>query len=260
MELNILARVAQARGNGAHGEERGVVAQAELDRAQANYDSLQARIVQQRQQIDVAESRLALWQQAGGSFTRTGIGTIVDMSSLEIEVDVNESYINRVQPGQPVEATLDAYIDWKIPARVIAIIPTADRQRATVKVRIAFDAARPTHPPGHGRQGSFPRRRRPADAGEGSRPAASASSYRPRRCAATSGRDVVFVVANGGAGRAPRRDIGNQNETTMVVIVSGLSPGERVVVEGPPSWPTATPSNRGTLMSEANGTIVKARA
>ncbi len=149
--------------------ERGVAAKAELDRSQANYDSLAARIVQQEDQVNVADSRIALWRQemadreirapfagvvvaknaqpgemispmsAGGSFTRTGIGTIVDMTSLGIEVDVNEAYINRVQPGQPVVATLDAYTDWRIPAAVIAIIPTADRQRATVKVRIAFE-------------------------------------------------------------------------------------------------------------------------
>src|SRR5437016_9275048 len=76
---------------------------------------------------------------AGGGFTRTGIGTIVDMNSLEIGIDVNESYINRVEPDQPVEATLDAYPDWKIPCKVIAIIPTADRQKSTVKVRVGFD-------------------------------------------------------------------------------------------------------------------------
>src|SRR5437763_4032289 len=75
---------------------------------------------------------------AGGSFTRTGICTVVDMDSLEIEVDVNESYINRVEPGQSVEAKLDAYSDWVIPCRVIAIIPTADRQKGTVKVRVGF--------------------------------------------------------------------------------------------------------------------------
>src|SRR5213078_5113891 len=80
---------------------------------------------------------------AGGGFTRTGICTIVDMDSLEIEVDVNESYINRVQTRQAVEATLDAYSDWKIPAKVIAIIPTADRQKSTVRVRIGFDKLDP---------------------------------------------------------------------------------------------------------------------
>jgi RND family efflux transporter MFP subunit len=75
---------------------------------------------------------------AGGGFTRTGIGTIVDMDSLEVEVDVGEAFIGRVQPKMPVEATLNAYQDWKIPAEVIAIIPTADRGKATVKVRIAL--------------------------------------------------------------------------------------------------------------------------
>ena len=75
---------------------------------------------------------------AGGGFTRTGICTIVDMRSLEIEVDVNESYINRVKPAQGVTAVLDAYPEWQIPARVIAMVPTADRQKATVLVRIGF--------------------------------------------------------------------------------------------------------------------------
>jgi multidrug efflux pump subunit AcrA (membrane-fusion protein) len=75
---------------------------------------------------------------AGGGFTRTGICTIVDTDSLEIEVDVNEAYIQRVTPGQAVSATLDAYPDWQIPAHVIAIVPTADRQKATVKVRIGL--------------------------------------------------------------------------------------------------------------------------
>src|SRR5205085_687490 len=80
---------------------------------------------------------------SAGGFTRTGICTIVDMNSLEIEVDVNESYINRVKSGQPVLATLDAYPDWQIPAKVIAIIPTADRQKATVKVRVGFEKLDP---------------------------------------------------------------------------------------------------------------------
>ena len=75
---------------------------------------------------------------AGGGSIRTGIGTIVDMDSLEIQVDVSEAYINRVQPGQKVEAVLNAYPDWRIPASVIAIVPTADRSKATVKVRIAL--------------------------------------------------------------------------------------------------------------------------
>src|SRR4030095_12441583 len=76
---------------------------------------------------------------AGGGFTRTGLCTIVDMESLEIDIDVSESYINRVEPKQPVEATLDAYPEWKIACKVIAIVPTADRQKSTVKVRVGFD-------------------------------------------------------------------------------------------------------------------------
>ena len=75
---------------------------------------------------------------AGGGFTRTGIGTIVDMDSLEVEVDVSENFINRVRPQQPVTIKLNAYPDWDIPGSVIAIIPTADRAKATVKVRIAI--------------------------------------------------------------------------------------------------------------------------
>ncbi len=237
--------------------ERGVVSKAELDRVQANHDSLEARIVQQREQISVADSRTALWRQeladreirapfsgvvvaknaqpgemispmsAGGSFTRTGIGTIVDMSSLEIEVDVNEAYINRVEPGQPVEATLDAYIDWKIPARVIAIIPTADRQRATVAVRIAFEELDPRILPDMGVKVAF------RDAGTVDQQAASGIGVvvPPEALRRDSGRDVVFVLA-GGVVERRAVTIGNQtnNEAT---IVSGLAPGERVVVEGP---------------------------
>ena len=92
---------------------------------------------------------------AGGGFTRTGIGTIVDMSSLEIEVDVNETYINRCTPGMKVEAILDAYQDWRIPSHVITTIPTADRQKATVRVRIAFDQLDPRILPDMGVKVSF---------------------------------------------------------------------------------------------------------
>ncbi len=92
---------------------------------------------------------------AGGGFTRTGVGTIVDMDSLEIEVDVNEAYINRVQPLQPAQALLDAYPDWNIPAHVIAIIPTADRNKATVKVRVAFEQKDPRILPDMGVRVSF---------------------------------------------------------------------------------------------------------
>jgi RND family efflux transporter MFP subunit len=92
---------------------------------------------------------------AGGGFTRTGVATIVDMNSLEVDVDVNEAYISRVKPGMPVEAVLDAYPDWKIPAHVIAIIPSADKSKATVKVRIALEKKDPRIIPQMGVRVSF---------------------------------------------------------------------------------------------------------
>jgi len=153
------------------------------------------------------------------------------MSSLEIEVDVNESYINRVQSGQPVEATLDAYTDWKIPARVIAIIPTADRQRATVKVRIAFDALDPRILPDMGVKVAF------REAGVLPAPVAGSAAgglgvaIPPGALRRDNGRDVVFVVSNGVAERRAV-NVGSENQNE-VVIVSGLAPGERVVIEGP---------------------------
>ncbi len=147
---------------------RQLVSASSVDEAEANYDALAARLATGRENVTVAEKSVALSQDAlddmtirapfggmvvsknaqpgemispisaGGGFTRTGICTIVDMDSLEIEVDVNEAYIQRVKQGQPVSATLDAYPSWQIPADVIAIVPTADRQKATVRVRIGF--------------------------------------------------------------------------------------------------------------------------
>ena len=148
--------------------ERELTSAASLDSAEAIYDALAAKLETGKENVDVAMKNVALAQDAldnmtirapfggmvvsknaqpgemispvsaGGGFTRTGICTIVDMESLEIEVDVNEAYIQRVKAGQRVSATLDAYPDWQIPAEVIAIVPTADRQKATVRVRIGF--------------------------------------------------------------------------------------------------------------------------
>ena len=153
---------------GHHHAHSLVVISARLHTAQSEVDSLKARIAYSQQQVAVAEAQVNLRKtdladmvvrapfsgvaiskdaqpgemispvSAGGGFTRTGIGTIVDMSSLEIEVDVNESFINRVSPGQKVNAVLDAYPDWQIPAFVITTVPSADRQKATVRVRIGF--------------------------------------------------------------------------------------------------------------------------
>ncbi len=148
--------------------ERKLTSQASVDAADAAHDQLAARLETGRENVKVAERNVELARDslanmtirapfagmvvsknaqpgemispisAGGGFTRTGICTIIDTDSLEIEVDVNEAYIQRVKAGQSVSATLDAYSDWRIPAEVIAIIPTADRQKATVKVRIGF--------------------------------------------------------------------------------------------------------------------------
>ena len=110
---------------------------------------------------------------AGGGFTRTGICTIVDMDSLEVEVDVNEAYINRVQPKQPVAVALNAYPDERIPAEVIAIIPTADRNKATVRVRIALLEKNPRVLPDMGVKVAFLERwtRRTTSAANGVQPA-----------------------------------------------------------------------------------------
>jgi len=165
---------------------------------------------------------------AGGGFTRTGIGTIVDMDSLEIEVDVNEAYINRVQPGQPVESVLNAYPDWKIPSHVIAIIPTADRSKATVKVRIGLDLKEGRIVPDMGVRVAFLEEHKPA----------AQTQERPRGVlvpAAAIRREgdqaVVFVLKER---RAQRRSVtlgGAIGDTRQVL--AGVSPGEAVIVEAP---------------------------
>src|SRR3984893_12591388 len=149
-------------------QKAGVQTQEQLDNTTTSVDSLEAKINLSKAQVEGAQARIQIAQQAvdnctirapfkgivvskdaqvgemvspnsaGGGFTRTGIATIVDMNSNEIEVDVNENYISRVQPGQPVTAILDAYPDGEIPSRVRTIIPSADRQKATVKVRVSF--------------------------------------------------------------------------------------------------------------------------
>jgi HlyD family secretion protein len=234
-----------------------VVGQAEVDDAQSQVDSTRARIEYSRQQIAVAERSVELQKtnlddmvvrapfngvviskdaqpgemispvSAGGGFTRTGIGTIVDMSSLEIEVDVNETYINRVTPNQKVESVLDAYPDWRIPSHVITTIPSADRQKATVKVRIGFDGLDPRILPDMGVKVSFLK-----DA-----PAPGQAAVAPRvvvpKAAVRSadGRSIVFVLKDD---RVERRavSVGLENGD-QVELVSGVSAGERVVVDGP---------------------------
>jgi len=165
---------------------------------------------------------------AGGGFTRTGICTIVDMSSLEVEVDVSESYINRVKSGQPVEVLLDAYPEWRIPSKVITTVPAADRQKATVRVRIGFDQLDPRILPDMSVKVSF--------LDEKPEPVAAGAAARPRLLVpkgavrTVDGTAIVFVVR---AERAERRAVKTgANDGDLVEVISGLTAGDRVVTEG----------------------------
>jgi RND family efflux transporter MFP subunit len=236
---------------------------AEVDAARAAVDSLDARIRATREQVRVAERQIALERtnldstiirapfpgvviskdaqpgemvspvSAGGGFTRTGIGTIVDMNSLEIEVDVNESYINRVKPDQRVTAVLDAYPDWQIPARVITTIPSADRQKATVLVRIGFLELDPRILPDMGVKVTFLRDNtgtgESTDGGAAARPV----TLVPKAAIKTDGKQsYVFVVA---VDRADRRAITTGGtDGDRVEVIAGLNAGERVIVSPPP--------------------------
>ncbi len=234
--------------------DKKLVSQAELDAARASRDSLQARLARQQADVVVAQRELDISQQrlddtvikapfsgvvvaknaqpgemisplSSGGFTRTGIGTLVDMSSLEIEVDVNEAYINRVSADQAAEATLDAYPQWQMPARVIAIIPTADRQLATVAVRIGFDQLDPRILPDMGVKVAFQQTR------ETSGP--SSSIVVPENALRRDdGRDIVLVITDG---RIERRAVSiSQQIGSSIHLSAGLKQGEKVVIEGPP--------------------------
>jgi RND family efflux transporter MFP subunit len=238
-----------------------VASASDLDRAEALAKSLKARLERQQADVTVADREVALWKQqlddtiirapfAGivtsknaqpgemispmsvGGFTRTGICTIVDMNSLEIEVDVNESYINRVKPAQPVEATLDSYPDWQIPTKVIAIIPTADRQKATVKVRVGFEKLDPRILPDMSVKVAF--QNAPHAASSSPSDEENAGMQRSKTIPKSAvrqhdGRDVVWVVRDG---RAERRAVTvGTTRGDDVAIAAGLSGGERIVVD-----------------------------
>lgn len=241
-----------------------IATQADYDHAEASALAYQARLIQQEADVVVAERTVATWQQqlddtvirapfagivtsknaqpgemispisAGGGFTRTGICTIVDMQSLEIEIDVNESYINRVEAGQPVEATLDAYPDWKIPCKVIAIIPTADRQKSTVKVRVGFDKLDPRLLPDMSIKVGF------REVGGGT---TTHSVLIPKAAVhEQDGKDVVLVVQND---RAERRAVTVSGSSGDDAVVSaGLAASEKVALD----W--AEPIADGTTVRE----------
>jgi HlyD family secretion protein len=233
-----------------------IATQADFDHAEAAALSLKAKLQQQQSDVTVAQRQVAAWEQqlddtiirapftgivtvknaqpgemispisAGTGFTRTGICTIVDMASLEIEIDVNESYINRVQSGQPVEATLDAYAEWKIPCKVIAIIPTADRQKSTVKVRVGFDKLEPRILPEMSVKVAFRETTSTAE------PLTTRAVSLPKGAVQQQdGKDVVLIVQNG---RAERRAVTvSSKRDDEVIVSSGVAAGERVVADWP---------------------------
>jgi RND family efflux transporter MFP subunit len=236
-------------------EGKGVTSKSALDAAEAQANALAARRQLQINQVEVARRGAAISRQllddtvirapfsgvaiskdaqpgemvspvsAGGGFTRTGISTIVDMSSLEVEVDVNEAYIQRVLPNQKVRATLDAYPENPFAAHVITTIPSADREKATVKVRIGFDALDPRILPDMGVKVAF----LSEEGAEGSK-----RTIRAPRAAIRSSEGATYVLVVGAEGVLERRAVrlaagaGDPAE-----VIAGLAVGERVVVEGP---------------------------
>ena len=164
---------------------------------------------------------------AGGGFTRTGIGTIVDMDSLEVEVDVSENFINRVRPEQPVNIKLNAYPDWDIPGSVIAMIPTADRAKATVKVRIAIKQKDPRIIPEMGARVAFLSDNEPAAVGAEKSPVPGVVI--PADSVTTSGTaSIVFVVHGSTVERRAVR-LGGKTSTGQI-ISAGLEPGNIVAL------------------------------
>ena len=235
----------------------GIVTPADRDTAKAQVDSIAARIVALQEQVRVAEQQIDLAKtdldntvirapfsgvaiskdaqpgemvspiSAGGGFTRTGICTIVDMRSMEVEVDVNEQYINRVQPKQDVVVLLNAYPDWEIPARVITTVPTADRQKATVLVRIGFKKLDPRILPDMGVKVTFLRAE-----GDPSAPSARQVTLVPKAAVKLDkGQSVVFVVTGETVERRAVKVGGADGD--RVEVLAGLTPGDRVVVSPP---------------------------
>jgi HlyD family secretion protein len=239
-------------------QKAGVQTQEQLDTAGMNADSLKAKIELAKAQVAASQARIVEAQQAvdnctirapfagivvskdaqvgemvspisaGGGFTRTGIATIVDMNSNEIEVDVNESYISRVHDGQPVTAILDAYPDWEIPSKVRTIIPTADRQKATVKVRISFLKLDPRILPDMGIKVTFLGAEQKEEPG-----AMAAAGLIPQSAVREdAGKKVVFLVKDSHLERRAVTLGGNRGSDTEVI--AGLAVGDTVVVNGSP--------------------------
>jgi RND family efflux transporter MFP subunit len=210
-------------------------ARAQAAQAQVNFDYTIVRapfsgvITVKAAQVGEIVSPLS----AGGGFTRTGVGTIVDMDSLEVTVDVNEAYIGQVKPDMPCEAVLDAYPDWKVPAHVIAIVPAADRGKATVKVRVGIDTKDARLVPDMGVRISF-LATKPAS-GATAAPAPSGVLVQPAAIAQREGKTVVFVVADGKA-MQHAVTVAPQDVGTMKLLqgdAGGIRPGDAVVLSPP---------------------------
>ncbi len=252
------AQLAQARHDATRQEAlvgRGLVAKQAAEQARTQVDVLAAQLAAQRKQAESARAQAQVAQvnfdytvvrapfdgvvtdkaaqvgeiisplSAGGGFTRTGVGTIVDMDSLEVDVDVNEAYIGRVKPDMPAQAVLDAYPDWTIPAHVIAIVPAADRGKATVKVRVALEQKDARIVPDMGVRVSFleTRPKVATQAPHGVLVPATAIATR-------DGHEVVFVVHDG---RVQQRRVQARPMGEQRLLPEGVQPGDVVVVSPP---------------------------
>jgi RND family efflux transporter MFP subunit len=222
---------------------------AQIDQARASVQASNAKIAIDKQNIencivrspydgivvskDAQPGEMVSPISAGGGFTRTGIATVVDMASNEIEVDVNENYIARVKPGQAVVATLDAYTDWQIPAHVRTIIPTADREKGTVKVRASFDHLDPRILPDMGvkvaflEQGSSPGKQ----GGQQSAMPRPVAFVNAQALHSAAGGSSVFLFHDGVVER--RAIKAGANRGPNVEVFAGVTPGDLVVTKGP---------------------------
>lgn len=239
-------------------DERKLTSASALDAARTTLEALEGRLNAQDREVNVAEENVRSAQvqldntivrapfsgvitvkaaqpgemispiSAGGGSIRTGIGTVVDMDSLEVQVDVNEAYINRVLPGQPVEAVLNAYPEWKIPAHVIAIVPTADRSKATVKVRIALDERDGRIVPDMGVRVAFLEEDKPATAAAPAAPGVLVPAAAIRK---DGNVDVVYVLKDGKAQRRAVSLGGTVGDSRQ--LRAGVAAGERVITEAP---------------------------
>ncbi|WP_447586536.1 efflux RND transporter periplasmic adaptor subunit [Pseudoxanthomonas mexicana] len=256
---NVQAQLTEAEANARRLSslvQQQLVARSQYDQAVAARDALRAQLQAAQRNVTVASRSLAISDNgvdntivrapfagvviakaaqpgeivsplATGGFTRTGIGTIVDMDSLEVEVEVNESFIGRVQPKMPIQATLNAYPDWQIPGEVIAIIPTADRSKATVKVRVALAVKDPRIVPDMGVRVSFLEAARPQQAAQPKGVRAPGAAVVER-----DGAQVAFVVGDEDTVQQRALKVAGKLGDD-VHVTEGLDAGETVVLDPP---------------------------